>query len=66
MATTTNTTINHYRVMYAAYTDAPASRDVRAAYFQTEGDFTVFKDEHGKAIYAINNANLIEVSREDQ
>ncbi|MFJ4624231.1 hypothetical protein [Streptomyces sp. NPDC088812] len=66
MATTTNTTLNHYKVMYAAREHNPLSKDVAAAYFQTEGQFTVFKDENGKAVYAINNANLIEVSREAQ
>ena len=43
----------------------PMRKRIDACYFQTEGVFTIFKDELDQSLFAVNNDYLIEVRRSD-
>ncbi|MBM9509975.1 hypothetical protein [Actinacidiphila acididurans] len=45
--------------------DEPRSERIEAAYYQQEGDFTVFKDVAHEPVHSVRNQHLISVTRAD-
>lgn len=53
-----------YRISCEGVGGLPApDKDVEAAYFQQDGEFTVFKDGVNAAVYSVKNSVLLTVER---
>jgi hypothetical protein len=63
---TTTPTIHTYRLAYGAPgTETAGLREhtVKAAYHQTDDQFTTFKDDQNRAVYSIRNDHLVSIER---
>lgn len=63
-ATTSTPTTHTYRISCEGVGGLPApDKDVEAAYFQQDGQFTVFKDAANAAVFSVQNRALISIER---
>lgn len=56
--------IHNYRIICEGVGGIPApDKTIEAAYFQQDGQFTVFKDGEGAAVFAVKNDVLLCIER---
>lgn len=56
--------IHSYRIVCEGVGGLPApDKTIKAAYFQQDGQFTVFKDGEGAAVFAVKNDVLLSIER---